>query len=70
MKKPTNYKPLPEEFREFVDRVGAEEVLQIYIRFEAAAKRRGFNSIAKRTLGYQHQICDAYGWPYPTDLIH
>ena len=57
----SNYSPLPNDLREFVDRYGAEEALKTYIKFEATAKKLGFDSIETGSVKIQHEICDAYG---------
>ena len=61
MKMSSNYSPLPNDLREFVDRYGAEEALKTYIKFEATAKKLVFDSIETGSVKIQHQICDAYG---------
>ena len=69
LKKPTNYRPLPDYLREHVDLYGAESALKTFVKFEATAKKLGFGSIEATSVKIQHEICDAYGLPYPTDPI-
>ena len=70
MKKFKNYIAMDPVFREFVDRIGPEEALAIYGRFEAAARNLGYDSIATNTVKIQREICDEYGLPYPDATIH
>ena len=65
-KSPKN-RPLPDNLLGFVNRIGAEEALKIYVRFEKSAKKLGHRSLETSSVKIQHEICDAYGWPYPTD---
>ena len=69
LKKPTNYRPLPDYLREHVDLYGAESALKTFVKFEATAKKLGYGSIEATSVRIQHEICDAYGLPYPTDPI-
>jgi hypothetical protein len=69
LKKPTNYRPLPDYLREHVDLYGAESALKTFVKFEATAKKLGFDSIETGSVKIQHEICDAYGLPYPTGPI-
>ena len=61
LKKPTNYRPLPDYLREHVDLYGAESALKTFVKFEATAKKLGFDSIETGSVKIQHEICDAYG---------
>ena len=70
LKNPTSYKPLQDELQEHIDLYGAERTLKLFVEFEASAKKFGRESIEATSIEIQHEICDAYGWPYPTDLIH
>ena len=67
MNKPTNFSPLPIDLRELVNRDGAEEIIKLFFRFEATAKKLGFTSIAISSVKIQNEIRDAYGWPQPTE---
>ena len=69
LKKPTNYRPLPDNLREHVDLYGAESALKTFVKFEATAKKLGFGSIEATSVKIQHEICDAYGWAHPSHPI-
>ena len=69
LKNPTVYKPLPDEVQEYVDKYGAESSLKLFVDFEESAKKLGYESIEATSIEIQHEICDAFGWPYPTDPI-